>query len=1014
MNTSNDNVLKTLKLICPWVFSLNKKNRLVSKDEYSLMVVKLQSEMPIKEAAQANQQLITYLHDNQLANVKINAFPTIVELKRPSARVNIHSVKGVNVISELDRTFSNNLRNCRELSREDLTGLIIYSAMRYGLLLIRARVDEFLDLLNMPPKYLNGHFWYELPIEETGAYQIWNPDHTTLALLNIWYEKKFHIRFRRALKKSWFGILKTSFINLGVTWKYLGVNSPSGFIKAISTKASKHIPAFINDCATGLIDNRTLIPSCYYRLISGRAPKFKAVADDQFASSFKPSIRDPQKHSVFGQSDQQVYAEIKTCLKNKSGDKLSVVSKRLLNIVSLEKSHITPTLYFVGAWLSQRLTSENHFGSKSKPSTMLNKVYAIVPDLLAHFGSINPIDMGEDELTDIYEKIIQTASKKEITTKYLQDYHLYLVFYQSADSIESGAPWGCGINKYKSVDAKIITYKEFDAAVNEYRRLIELFETSKSERRLMKVCLVILILGFYTGMRRREVIGSRICDVTRYGRQEFLVRNNPFRSLKSPNANRRLAIQETIPPEHMLEINRVIKFRLKQGANEDDFLFDIDELVDIYSNEKKIFLHIQYILQTVTGDNQTRFHHLRHSCATWALWRWHSLYLQAPSEWSGILPKFDQAQLMKEYERLFGYFDEKYISDKLLYVLANILGHSSPGMSLEHYAHSVHWISNIYREKLLPKVNSKALANISGLTVRQIEKLANGEACTMKTIANRCKKQLSKVAIRPDVEGWVDPLKKSIGLWKREVSRERLLEFDILQALIDKANSGLSDRMLADRHQVDIRRLSLANDKASDIFSMTFDSSGHNTLRHADPSWRKQELGFHLRFPRQMRQRKLAESMVRHYHRLSKTQQEKVDSCIDYFIENGRMDHSGLRFNNKADLSNFLRLFNYLGLFKKNSKGICVSAYRVSLVSCNAINSSERQAQWSHWRKSCDYKGYQRKNVVNQSALQKNGYIEIDYLSDAPQTVKKSKNRPSDWGYRFAMYLLAITRKTAR
>jgi len=1011
MNTSNDHVLKVLKLICPWVFSLDKTNRLVSKDEYSLMVVQLQSEMPIRDASQANQQLITYLYDNQLANVKVNAFPTIVELKRPSARVNIHSVKGVNVIGELDRAFYNSLKNCRSLSRNDLSGLILYSAMRYGLLLIRARVDEFLDLLNIPPKYLNGHFWYELPIEETGAYQIWNPDHNTLILLNIWYEKKFHIRFRRPLKKSWFGILKATFINLGVIWKYLGVNSPGAFIKAISTKVSKNIPAFINDCATGLIDNRTLIPSCYYRLISRRAPKFKAVEDDKTASSFKPSIRKHQKHSVFGQSDQKVYARIKACFKNEPPDKPSVISKNLLEIVSLEQSHITPTLYYVGVWISQRLVSENHLGNRSTPSTMLKKLSAIVPELLAHFGSTSPIEMGEDELTDIYEKIIQTASKKEIITTYLQDYHLYIVFYHSADAIDSGAPWGYVTNKFKSVDAKIITYKEFNAAVNEYRRLIVRYENSLSDRRSMRVCLVLLILGFYTGMRRREVIASRICDITRYGRQEFLVRDNPLRSLKSSNANRRLPIEEMIPPEHMFEINRLIKFRLKQGAGEDDFLFNIDELVDIYSNEEKLFFHIQYILQAVTGDNRTRFHHLRHSCATWALWRWHSLYLKTPSEWIDILPNFYQAQLIKEYERLFEGADEKHISDKLLYVLANMIGHSSPGISLEHYAHSVHWISNIYREALLPKLDSRTLAYLAGLSVRQIEKLSDDHVYTTKTISRHCNKQFFKVAIRPDLTGWKDPNKKRIGEYKREVSRERLLEFDILQALIEKPTTGLTDPLLAERHCVDKQRLSLASDRASAIFSMAFNSQGHNSLRHGGPKWKKHESEFPLQFPKKTRHRELAESMIIKYHLLTKSKQEKVDRCIDYFIDNGRINNSGLRFNKKIDLTNYLRLFDLLGLVKEVSKGKFVSAYRVSLVSCNDTNSLDRKAQWSHWSKCCDYKSYQRRDLVKQSALQKNGYIEIDYLSDAPRTVKKSKKRPPDWGYRFGLYLLAITRQ---
>jgi len=1006
----NVEILNILHLVCPWIKNSLDTEKLVSRREYEQVIVQLAKNFPIDQVKKSSFLVMEFLFDNKLADFEINAFPTVVEMKRPAARINISSMSGVGVINQLDKKFKQSLRACRDLDVQDLCGLIMYSAMRFGLLLRKELINEFIVQLNELPKSLNGHIWYELAIEGINNNdQIWNPDPTTLSLLNIWYEKQCHKHFIRPSKKSGFGIVKASYINLGVTWKSLKINSQGQFINAISSAISFQIPAYINDCATGAIDNRTLAPSCYYRLISGRAPALLNSIESQLPSSFKPSIRKTVGHSKIGKSDSEVYAKIKEWLGSDLSVKPSVISNKVSALILPAAGRISPTLYFLGLWVAQRLISENHWGNKTNRSSMLTKFYSVSQRLLDVFGSINPVDIGADELTDLYESAIEAGSGKEALIRNFQDYHLYLVYYHGVEDIVSGSPWGGGINKFTGVDAKIIMHNEFDAAVNEYRRLIRQLRANIPERRLMKIRLVILILGFYTGMRRREVIASRICDVTRTGKQEFLVRANMARKLKSINATRRLAIGVQIPEKHLKEINSLITFRLDHGATKGDYLFNLSEIEDIYINEKLIFEHIQFVLQSITGDPYTRFHHLRHSCGTWALWRWSSLHLKTTDDWEGVLPTFDRNQLEREYVALFGKYDESYPSEKLLYELARMLGHSSPGMSLEHYAHSVHWISSIYRAELVPELDAKTLSHIAGVSVRQVEKLGANNRYSTKTISKRCKHQLSIIASKPDLTGWRDPHKKRIGQFNRETSRERLIEFDVWQALIDKFSTGLSDSVLAEKYQIDRVRLASSASCANDIFSMRFDGAGHNTYRHREPSWGKQGQGFMLDFPRQARHLKTAESMVQNYNSLPATKRSAIDTCIKYFINNGRLKNSGLRFNRKNDLSQYLKLFDYLGLFKKGSNGRRVPAYRVSLVSSKSSNSLDRQKQWSYWLNSYDWKNYQMRDVVNKYAQQQNGYIELDYYSDAPVTVEKSSSRPPDWGYRFGLYLLAVT-----
>ncbi len=91
------------------------------------------------------------------------------------------------------------------------------------------------------------------------------------------------------------------------------------------------------------------------------------------------------------------------------------------------------------------------------------------------------------------------------------------------------------------------------------------------------------------------------------------------------------------------------------------------------------------------GDERVHFHHLRHSFANQLLWR---LTLGQLREDVLLRPwREDQRDAVQFVERLLGHSQQ---TRKHLYILASLLGHSGPEISLNHYVHTLDLLLALY------------------------------------------------------------------------------------------------------------------------------------------------------------------------------------------------------------------------------------------------------------------------------------------------------------------------------
>ncbi len=1001
-------VIQIIKNVCPWMECSNNQNRTLSKSEHQVFFTLIIMKGLSDQIVRVNEILFKYVSDNNYLDLDKKVFGTFNKLERPPARLISRNLAGIRVVSQLDEVLRLNLKDSRNLEEQDLCAAILYSAIRYGLLLRKELIDGLLSQLSSTPYMWRKIVWYEIPLVGEKHTQIWVPDSTTLALMGLWYDKGFHRSFKRPEGKSYYDIVKNFFINSGVVWKQTGFVREGLFLRSISKLLMLSLPGYVIDCVTGVIDNRTLAPNSFYRLISGLAPRLATSQGYEARARYKRSVYPLYSFSKIGEMDLKIYEKVNACLNCYSQGQEKKASKKIKDIILVSQMSLTPTMIFLGFWCANRLEGRNKWGSTSSINTMKIKFPKISKYLMSSFGSIDPCVVEEDELIDLYEEVIGEGGKGNQFPETISDYHDFLVNFCGVDAIDSGVPWGGSSEKYQNVDANVITYTEFNAVIAYYRRQIKLSPQNTDKRRLMKVRLVVFVLGFTTGLRRKEIMFLQLKDFSLLGLKEITVRPVWNRALKSMSAIRRILIGLLVPKEFMIDIDELVSFRKNTGACSTDCIFLLSPSGTI--NEVTVFGHIQWLMQVVTGNPRARYHHCRHSFASWTLWRWASLHLYVSDVWSSILPKYNRTDVEKEYSAVFNQADTRYPSGSLLYEMARALGHSSPSMGLEHYLHTPSLIALMYKEEMAPVFNSKIISNVAGVTVRQIEKLTRNHPYNMKVCNAITIRRLSKVAIEPDLKGWVDPEKKKIAGYKREANHELLEEFSTWSALIEREDKKSSIDVLSARYQLDKRWFKKCTEKYDVIKNMVFSGGGHNTHRHVSKNFFGGDRKIIMSFPREKCHLKTAELIIAKYHKLPSRIRKRVDTSIDYFIENGQVHRPKLRFNASTDFAKFLKMLQYLGLIANDpnisNKGFC----RVTLVSPYQKGSVERCHQWIYWEKVFDVYKNQIRDVVKGSKKNINGYVELVYISSPKGIVVDSVPWLPDKGFNFSLYVLSVTR----
>ncbi len=334
-------------------------------------------------------------------------------------------------------------------------------------------------------------------------------------------------------------------------------------------------------------------------------------------------------------------------------------------------------------------------GSIYGNSLKLKTIYRYLPLISKHISGQIPVTvdlttMTHEEYYEVYQQVLDGAHgghHRRMLVRGLREFHHYLHITYKADPLEKYDLLRMG-NYLSPVDANIISFDEYEATL----KLLDNIDLDFVHEDLPTICKIIMILGFKCGLRRMEALKLLNHDLHDIGRVELLVRPHEYRGLKTRSATRKLPLYVLLNTDDLDLISEFAAKRRQKiresGCEEPNFLFSIPDKGYVYVPEETIFPILHKAMRAVTGDESIRFHHLRHSFASWTFLRLILADLKNPRKLFQHLPVTSKyLEESKKFKDELYQYTEDNTTRRHLYAIASLLGHSEPGISLEHYIH---------------------------------------------------------------------------------------------------------------------------------------------------------------------------------------------------------------------------------------------------------------------------------------------------------------------------------------
>lgn len=201
-------------------------------------------------------------------------------------------------------------------------------------------------------------------------------------------------------------------------------------------------------------------------------------------------------------------------------------------------------------------------------------------------------------------------------------------------------------------------------------------------------------LTYGTGMRRIEVLSLTLADA--FGGIEPRLE---IRRSKTRNGLRNIPLRPVLPGEEREAFWQFVEAARAAGKDASDLLFTRAAGADD-QNVQSFVERIADALKRIVGDKRVSFHSLRHAFASLFLLRWFvATYGRQHAGFLGALldtPWFSEPALA-EFRRLF--VPENAGADwpgHPLLVLARIMGHSNPEITVNTYIHTMDWLQRLY------------------------------------------------------------------------------------------------------------------------------------------------------------------------------------------------------------------------------------------------------------------------------------------------------------------------------
>lgn len=535
---------------------------------------------------------------------------------------------------------------------------------------------------------------------------------------------------------------------------------------AANARTMLTLPPFLSAYAQNLIHSASLPDPTWMRIISGK----------NYPTTY-PTLRKKRKlipGADAAVNDQmQLLKELRKHLPTDKSmhNKQDVLKGDLHEFLNNNSDRLGITVKLLGYWASQLLSNRLYLlEARSKklpeaPRTVAEYIGAFSEELITTCGTINILELGEDELKILFAKTVSaitenrrdkngSISKNKIARilaiidrlnqflGFLQAFHR---FPEIRISAKQNGSMEFEIIQGPTVRSNLIT-------TGEYGNLLKFLGWGQEKLlRLQKINLVAAILAFRCGLRVSEIQGILIGDIQGDDLIELLVQKNHLRGIKTSSSLRRILLYLLLPKKEIDLVEDWLIFRKAElAANHDNPLFSDWPKYQEAIEDKYIFGPMRLVLKKLTDDDSLVPHDLRHSFDTWLLTK---LSLRDDIDMGKTpsfldSPEFDIDSCQKLRHALL---ENEPIGRKNLYAVAVIMGHADTETGLKHYMHLCDWLIWYYMRhpNSAPSLNATTLSKIIGCSKKNAYKIAKEQAHPLLMFIKKSAHKYNKLLAHP-------------------------------------------------------------------------------------------------------------------------------------------------------------------------------------------------------------------------------------------------------------------------
>jgi len=589
--------------------------------------------------------------------------------------------------------------------------------------------------------------------------------------------------------------------------------SPRGgldrLLQAASLAAYTEIPAILAAYAGRKMISHSLKRRAFERLSSGERRPF-ADTPATIEKDANVNVDDTSVLRTPGDLEPEWLQDVRSALSAETAREVTEAMKQL--------SEKTDGPSFVGRladfldWLLKVRTPSG------RPRTLSSAKRTVV-ELARSMGLLlelpDPLDLDSDSREELYSRMIESkgslpseacatspnvpdvSKRRRNLSRALYEFERYLNS-KGKERIEDESLF-CGRFGLSAVDANLVTFEEYDAALKEVDKVWSPHDDSERNR----IAKVLLCLGFRCGLRRREALHCLTTDIGPAPDYEFLVRPSEYRKLKSRSARRRIPLRHFLPSKEGHDELGLVLDWLKQRRNDSEasaFLLGMKDHPQAVT--EAIFEDLNRILRKVTRDEGMHFHQLRHSFAGW---NWLRLMIADLPPAPDLFPDLKQtSEWLREgpefRKQIYGHGG---VTRKHAYFAAQQLGHLSPSTSMQTYIHFAdyalaHFLKNSVRMRpskdRIIKARKMSRRTAEGLDLNATSPLAFPVALWSRRFSQENPDQVSQGDIPPADVGWARCVYDFLHDIERGVPIEKAAElhrFDSVSA--HKIYQGMDD-----------------------------------------------------------------------------------------------------------------------------------------------------------------------------------------------------------------------------